>query len=277
MKLRSIIPGDAISSYVHEIVVMEDDRLLQDMTIPLVAKGYPSIVFQSTRKGGSDRSEVDTLGRAAIHSKGGGAIEQLVLYGQNVQPFQLHASGNLLVIAYFLHPYLLKYFFGFNAREIKDLCIDIGVMRPAKSMNLVEQLVNASSLSVRLQIMDDYVRKLSAASHGRDDKSIIWSTREIVKSRGLVSLKTLQSELCVTERTFQRLFESHIGVPPKLFRKICQFNAAFDQFSRGQYKKLSDIAYNHGYSDQSHFIRVFKEFTLLTPGDYLANLPEVQD
>ena len=228
------------------------------MTIPRVAKGYPSIVFQRTR------------------NKAGGAVEQLVLYGQNVQPFQLHASGNLFVLAYFLHPYLLKYFFGFNAREIKDLCIDIGVMRPAKSMNLAERLVNAQSLPDRLQLMDDYIRKLSVASHGQDDKAIIWSTHEIVKGRGMVSLAALQNELCVTERTFQRLFESHIGVPPKLFRKICQFNAAFVQFSKGQYKRLSDIAYDHGYSDQSHFIRVFKEFTLLTPGDYLKNLPDIQ-
>lgn len=258
VKLRSIAPAPGVSSYVHEIIVMEDDQLFQDMTIPLVAKGYPSIVFQSTR------------------SKTGGASEQLVLYGQNVQPFQLQASGRLLVIAYFLHPYLVKYFFGFNAREIKDLCIDIGAMRPAKSMNLVEQLVNACSLPARLQLIDDYVRKLSIASRGQDDKGIIWSTLQIVKSRGLVSLTALQSELCVTERTFQRLFESHIGVPPKLFRKICQFSAAFDQFSKGQYKRLSDIAYDHGYSDQSHFIRVFKEFTLLTPGDYLKNLPDNQ-
>jgi len=258
MKLRSIFPNDAVSSYIHEIIVIEDDRLLQDMIIPLVAKGYPSIVFQSTR------------------SKTKGTVEQLVLYGQNVQPFQFHASGNLFLIAYFLHPYLLKYFFGFNAWEIKGLCIDVGGMRPAKSMNLVEQLVNARSLSARLRLMDAYVRKLSAASHGQDDKAIIWSTREIVKSHGLVSLKTLQSELCITERTFQRLFESHIGVPPKLFRKICQFNAAFGQFNKGQYKRLSDIAYDHGYSDQSHFIRVFKEFTLLTPGDYLENLPDIQ-
>ena len=258
VKLRSIVPGAAVSSYVHEIIVMEDDRLLKDMTIPLVAKGYPSIVFQSTR------------------TRTGGTAEQLVLYGQNVQPFQLHASGNLFVIAYFLHPYLLKYFFGFNAREIKELCIDIGAMRPARGMNLVEQLVNASSLFARLQLMNDYVRKLSAFSQGQDDKAIIWSTREIVKSRGLISLTTLQSDLCLTERTFQRLFESHIGVPPKLFRKICQFNAAFDQFSKGQYNRLSDIAYDHGYSDQSHFTRVFKEFTLLTPRDYLGNMPDIQ-
>jgi AraC-like DNA-binding protein len=256
--MRSIIPAAAVSSYVHEIIVMDDDRLLQDMEIPLVAKGYPSIVFQGT------------------HSKAGDAIEQLVLYGQNVQPFRLQASGDLFVIAYFLHPWSLKYFFGFNAREVKDLCVDIGAMPPAKSMNLVEKLANACSLPARIRLMDDYVRKLSATSRRESDKAIIWSTLEMVKNRGLVSLTALQSELCVTERSFQRLFESHIGVPPKLFRKICQFNVAFEQFSRGHYEKLSDIAYNHGYSDQSHFIRVFKEFTLLTPGDYLKGMPALQ-
>jgi AraC-like DNA-binding protein len=251
MKLRSFAPAAAVSNYVHDIVVMEEDRLLQDMTIPLVAKGYPSIVFQGTRN-----------------------KVQLVLYGQNVQPFMLQASGHLYVMAYFLHPWLIKYFFGFDAREIKDLCIDVGDMRPAKGLNLVEQLVNAPALTTRLQLMDDYVRKLSAASKEQDNKAIVWSTHEIVKSQGMVSLTTLQNELCITERTFQRLFESYIGVPPKLYRKICQFNAAFDQFSRGQYSKLSDIAYEHGYADQSHFIRVFKEFTHLTPGDYLKKLPD---
>ena len=44
MKLRTIVPDSAVSSYVHEIIVMEDDRLAQDMTIPLVARDYPGIV-----------------------------------------------------------------------------------------------------------------------------------------------------------------------------------------------------------------------------------------
>jgi len=254
--MRSIVPGIAVSSYVHDIIVLEDDCLLQDMAIPLVAKGYPSIVFQSTRNKNRD------------------VVEQLVLYGQNVRPFMLQASGHLYVVAYFLHPYLLKYFFGFNAKEIKDLSIDLSLMRPARGMNLKEQLANANGATARLQLMDHYIRKLSMIQYENDNRAIMWTTNEIQKSKGLVSLQSLQSELCVTERTFQRLFESYIGVSPRVFSKICQFNAAFDQFSKGQYSKLSDLAYEHGYADQSHFIRTFKAFTLLTPGEYLKNLPD---
>lgn len=260
MQLRSIAPAPSVSHYVRDIVVIEDDHLRSDMPIPLIAKGYPSINFQST----------------CIRLEDGGsqAIEHLVLYGQNVQPFTLHASGRLCIIAYFLHPYLLKYFFGFNAREIKDMCIDLSLLRPAKGMNLKEQLANATTLPRRLQLLDSYIRKLSEINYNNENNAIVWTTGEIQKSRGLVSLKTLQSELCVTERTFQRLFESYVGVPPKLYSKICQFNAAFDQFSRGQYAKLSDLAYENGYADQSHFIRTFREFTHLSPGEYLKNLPE---
>jgi AraC-like DNA-binding protein len=260
MKLRSVIPSPAVAHYVHDIVVIEDDNLHRDLNIPLIAKGYPSITFQSTcisMKDGSTR-----------------AIENLVLYGQNVQPFNLLASGHLCVIAYFLHPYLLKYFFGFNAKEIKDMCIDLSMMRPAKGMNLKEQLANTISIQERLQLLDGYIRKLAAIQYNNENKAIVWTTHEIQKTQGLVSLQTLQSELCVTERTFQRLFESYIGVPPRLYMKICQFNAAFSQFNSGQYDKLSDIAYRNGYADQSHFIRTFKEFTQLTPGEYLKHLPD---
>lgn len=81
-------------------------------------------------------------------------------------------------------------------------------------------------------------------------------------------LKT-QKELFVTERTFQRLFEKSVGLSPNQFRKINQFNKAFQQLNRRQFSSFADIAFENGYADQSHYIRTFKEFTGLTPKEYL--------
>jgi len=86
---------------------------------------------------------------------------------------------------------------------------------------------------------------------------------------GLIPLKRIQAELHVTERTFQRLFEFQVGVSPKMFNRICQFHAAFQQVRQHQCSKLSDIAFETGYSDQSHLSRTFKEFTNYSPGEYL--------
>jgi len=39
--------------------------------------------------------------------------------------------------------------------------------------------------------------------------------------------------------------------------------------SHRQFQNLSDIAYDNDYADQSHYIRAFKEFTNITPKEYL--------
>ena len=65
------------------------------------------------------------------------------------------------------------------------------------------------------------------------------------------------------------MFESNVGISPRLYKRICQFNAAFQQLNQMKFSKLSDIAYEKGYADQSHFVRTFKEFTNITPKEYL--------
>jgi AraC-like DNA-binding protein len=65
------------------------------------------------------------------------------------------------------------------------------------------------------------------------------------------------------------MFERHIGLTPNMYRRVSQFNSAFWQLNSRQFSKLSDIAFHNGYADQSHYIRSFKEFTNLTPGEYL--------
>jgi len=79
----------------------------------------------------------------------------------------------------------------------------------------------------------------------------------------------VQQELFVTERTFQRMFEKNVGIPPNQYRRICQFNTAFRQLQLRKFNKLTDIAFENGYADQSHYIRSFREFTGITPKDYL--------
>jgi AraC-like DNA-binding protein len=126
-------------------------------------------------------------------------------------------------------------------------------------------------LENRLQLLNDYVFKLSEAAYANPNKGISFGTRIIRKNKGLISLKSIQDELKITERTFQRLFEFHVGVSPRMFSRICRFHDAFQQLNQQQFGNLSDIAYDNGYTDQSHFIRTFREFTSYTPKEYLKN------
>jgi len=88
--------------------------------------------------------------------------------------------------------------------------------------------------------------------------------------------------LLLSEKSFERKFKQGVGISPKLFSRICRFQAALNQLRNNHYRKLSDVAYENGYADQSHFIRAFKEFAGFSPQQYrlqshevVENLPEL--
>jgi AraC-like DNA-binding protein len=53
-----------------------------------------------------------------------------------------------------------------------------------------------------------------------------------------------------------------------LFARICRFQASLNQIRNNDYCRLSDIAYENEYADQSHLIRAFKEFAGISPNKY---------
>lgn len=231
--------------------------MFYEAVLPLIANGYPSITFQLT-----DPARILSAGRRS---------EQLVLYGQNTRPIQLYTAGEITVIAYFLYPYMLQPLFGYPAKELADRSIDLSYSPLAKEMNLKEQLLNAPSLDQRLQAMNQYISRLNKREvNGR----ISFATRLIQQGNGASLLMNLQKELYVTERTLQRLFEEHIGLTPKMYSRVCQFNAAFRQLNQHQFTGMAGIAEEYGYADQSHLIRAFKDFTNYTPLEYLQKATE---
>lgn len=51
---------------------------------------------------------------------------------------------------------------------------------------------------------------------------------------------------------------------PKEYRRIARFQRALRMMQLGS-RDYADIAYANGYSDQSHFIRDFRQFSGMTP------------
>lgn len=89
---------------------------------------------------------------------------------------------------------------------------------------------------------------------------------EIRSSRGLDMPFKSMEKFNLSERSLQRLFKEHVGLPPKKFSEIVKFENSIALFNRG--KTMTDICYEAGYYDQSHFIKSFKQFTGLTPTEY---------
>ena len=83
-----------------------------------------------------------------------------------------------------------------------------------------------------------------------------------------VGVIAAESGLC--RRRFIEVFVEEVGFTPKLYLRLLRFNRVLDRVYGASEVDWSEIAYLHGYADQPHFNREFREFSGLTPSQYLA-------
>jgi AraC-like DNA-binding protein len=190
------------------------------------------------------------------------------LFGQTVCPETLKLNNDFTLIAYFLKPFAITALFGITASELTDKPIELNLINPSTTSSLQERLLNASSTKEMMLLIDSYIYNLITKVK-TDIRILKYAIEKIASNPNKDILVSTQQELCITERTFQRLFENHLGVSPNQYRRIAQFHSAFQQLQRRQFQQLSDIAFTNCYADQSHYIRTFKEFTNLSPKQYL--------
>jgi AraC-like DNA-binding protein len=243
-------PADIVSEYVNNILVIENCSVTNPFVLPLFANGTPTLLFQTVK------------GQIKNNSN------YLTLFGQTVLPDTLTIHDNFTLIAYFFKPYLVNSLFGVLAQELTDKPIDLKLLSSTKTADLQEQLLNAASTNKMISLLDNYIFRL-AEKIKIDIQLIKYATQQIAITPRKEILAAVQNKLCVTERTFQRMFEKNIGISPNQFRRIAQFNSAFQQLNRRQFTNMSDIVFGNGYADQSHYIRAFKEFTNITPNEFL--------
>ena len=241
-----------LRSFIRRIWTLDPDRPeLFPGHFSIYADGFPGIIFQ--------QSESDLI------LNGGKKLPGIFLFGQTVQPISMATAGRLKMIVVCFHPHVLFSIFRFNARAITDDCLDLGLLPPVPAINLKDQLCNAVSVEKQVSILFDYMEQIIIRNRSTVDAGMAYATSQLLQHNRALPLKELQRVLNLSERTFQRKFEQHIGVSPQLFSKISQFQAALSQLRSGRFNKLSDIAYDNGFSDQSHFIRHFSKFTGLSP------------
>lgn len=251
MIINNLKPGIRIAEYVERLLIIENAPTSSSFSLPLFANGSPTLLFIS---------EKGTMGnKTAAH---------LTLFGQTLLPDTLTLTGEFVLIAYFFKPYSLNSLFGILAPELTDSPIDLGFAIPGKITDLEKQLLHTGSTKVRLALLDQFISGLIAEAKD-DPPAVQYAANKIAREPAPEILLTVQKELHVTERTFQRMFEKNIGISPNLYRRVCQFNSAFQQLNNRNFSRLSDLAFQNGYADQSHFVRSFKEFTHLLPTEYL--------
>lgn len=263
MHYQQIQPPDCLKGYVRYFWTLENactDGSLK--TFRTLADGCPGLLFQQS-------------GQGSLHDSQKNYLPGFLLYGQTTRCRELSTAGSFRTVGVYFQPHALKSVFGLDASELTDSCLDLTEWLPKQGFRLVEQLFATCSIPEQIRLLSEYLVYQIRKNEASATLTLSPALGHILQSNGRASLRALQKQLQLSERTFERKFKQEIGISPKLFSRICRFQASLQQLRKDDYNKLSDIAFEHDYADQSHFIRTFQEFAGFSPYQYQRQSREV--
>jgi len=250
MDYKKIVPPQLLQPYVQFFWTMDQpDTTVPSTILNPFADGCPGLMFHESIIPFKNDSK--------------GVLPTVLLHGQTVQPVNIYMAGAFRAIGVCFAPNVIKTLFRIDAHMLTDECIDIDEAFP--NAHVSERLLNARSATTRLKILTAFIATLIKNNEAYVEPVTAEVMTAIRHANGKLSLRHLQQSMRLSERSIERRFTQHIGVSPKLFSQITRFQSSLLQLRSGKYETLSDVAFDNGYADQSHFIRSFKYFTGSSP------------
>ncbi|VVJ22386.1 Transcriptional regulator [Amycolatopsis camponoti] len=127
---------------------------------------------------------------------------------------------------------------------------------------LAERLSETSSWDERFALTDAVLARRAEAGPAADPE-VAWAWRRLVRTRGLVRVERLASEVGWSRKRLWSRFQAQIGLPPKRAARLVRFDHAVHRLVAGQ--EAAFVAADAGYADQSHLHRDVRAFTGITP------------
>jgi AraC-like DNA-binding protein len=137
--------------------------------------------------------------------------------------------------------------------------------------DLVAQLQDPINDDEILNIIKRFLLKSLVNNLDKRTSTIIKS----LQNNPFQKINDVAKEFLITERNLGYLFNKYIGISPKEFTSILRMNKTF--LLAQNHSKLTDIAYEAGYFDQSHFTRDFQKTTGYAPSVLLKDKVNLSD
>lgn len=194
-----------------------------------------------------------------------------MVLGQTIEPFYIEPTGYVNTFAIRFYPYGFANFVSIPIKNLANKETPIEMLFGEKTANELEQkIIEATNSSERIEIIENFLLdKLNVKT--TIDNIVKTTIDALLATNGSASIGTILKEDLSKRRQLERNFIKQIGVSPKQLGKVIRLQTALKMVLNKKAENLTDIAYESEYFDQAHFIKDFKEFTGVTPKDFLGN------
>ena len=131
---------------------------------------------------------------------------------------------------------------------------------------LVERLADASGWDTRFALLDAALAPRLADA--RPSREVAWAWQRLRETHGRIAIGELADELGWSRKRIVARFRDEIGLPPKAVARLLRFEHARELAGTMPW---GELAFECGFSDQSHLIAEFRRVTGRTPETFLQD------
>ena len=251
--LRYFSPPAALREWISIYYMLESDLLVWNDTL---RAELPQVRFK-------------WMGSTVISVAGLPEIKmpRASIYGPSYGAIRFRTRGPIRMFGAGLRPAGWAALIGTAAKELADLPHDLELLAGAPARRTLEHMAEAGSDRERIEAINTFFLSLAA----RAQAAPLWFTRATdawLAGSPNPDVNTLVQTLGMSARQVERLSLRVYGAAPKLMARKSRTVQAAIRLGRNPAAGWTEASAGAFY-DQSHFIRDFKTFIGMTPGEYL--------
>ncbi|WP_438035804.1 AraC family transcriptional regulator [Sorangium sp. So ce204] len=197
-----------------------------------------------------------------------GTCRTALVSGPRQSAFDVPTAPQARLVGAHFHPGGAWPLFGLPMDALTDQHHPLDDLLGASARDFVERIDGAATNMERLATLSAYFldrARARRASHA----AVLATVRRAARgsTEGAIAAEVAASGL--SHRRFIELFRREVGLTPRDFLRVQRFQRALDIAARSG-RAGADLAYEAGYSDQSHWILECRKHSGLTPRELLA-------
>lgn len=226
-----ILPSGTIELIIN---LTQDEIRVYDSGQPGQCRRFPGIVVSGTYAGALDIDPMQHASMMGVRFRPGGAFP----------------------------------FFGAAVGELANIHVALELLWGRSAIELQQKLSSAATSQERFQILEN---ALTARLGCLSEHPAVSLALDTFGTAGIgESVRVVAQRAGLSQRKFIQVFESQVGLTPKLFCRVRRFQHARAVVDQTPILNWAQLALACGYYDQSHLIHDFREFSGFSPTDYLG-------
>jgi AraC-like DNA-binding protein len=175
------------------------------------------------------------------------------------------------LIAASLYPAHAGPILGLPARRSRWRVVSLDEVIAARAEELAKRLEESPSITGRFLIFEDFLRDRLRRSRLAANPAVCRAVRRLLDSAGQVTVRSVSHELGCSPRYLELRMQEQAGLSPKRLARLVRFARAIEAIRTGRAIDWLRLAAACGYYDQAHFNRDFRQFTGVTPTEFLRS------